>query len=96
VAVADSLFLVDTAVARAATFPRLRYMGSKHKLVPHLAALFHELGGRSAVDAFSGSGVVSYALKSLGYTVTSNDFLAFPQVIADATGRKSGRTAHDG
>jgi len=85
VAVADSLFLVDTAVARAAAFPRLRYMGSKHKLVPHLAALFHELGGQTALDAFSGSGVVSYALKSLGYAVTSNDFLAFPQVIADAT-----------
>lgn len=84
-AVAESLFVVDTAIARAAAFPRLRYMGSKYKLVPHLAALFHELGGRTALDAFSGSGVVSYTLKSLGYTVTSNDFLAFPSVIAHAT-----------
>ncbi len=62
-AIAESLFLVDTAIARAAAFPRLRYMGSKYKLVPQLASLFHELGGRTAVDAFSGSGVVSYALK---------------------------------
>lgn len=84
-AVAESLFLVDTAIARAATFPRLRYMGSKYRLVPHLAALFHELGGKTAIDAFSGSGVVSYTLKALDYAVTSNDFLAFPGVIAEAT-----------
>src|SRR6185503_2289840 len=34
---------------------------------------------------FSGSGVVSYALKCLGYRVTSNDFLAFPASITRAT-----------
>jgi DNA adenine methylase/adenine-specific DNA-methyltransferase len=85
VVVADSLFLVDTAIARAAAFPRLRYMGSKYKLVPQLAALFRELGGRTALDAFSGSGVVSYTLKALNYAVTSNDFLAFPRAIAEAT-----------
>jgi adenine-specific DNA-methyltransferase len=70
---------------RVAAFPRLRYMGSKYRLVPHLAQVFTELGGRTALDAFSGSGVVSYLLKTLGYQVTSNDFLAFPSVIAAAT-----------
>ena len=71
--------------SRVPSFPRLRYMGSKYNLVPQLADLFTELGGRTALDAFSGSGVVSYTLKCLGYGVTSNDFLAFPSVIADAT-----------
>lgn len=66
-------------------FPRLRYMGSKYRLVPYLAEAFTELGGRTALDAFSGSGVVSYLLKTLGYQVTANDFLAFPSVIARAT-----------
>src|SRR5579863_10711205 len=66
-------------------FPRLRYMGSKYRLIPHLAEVFTELGGRTALDAFSGSGVVSYLLKALGYQVTSNDFLAFPAAIARAT-----------
>lgn len=75
---------VERAVAAASNYPRLRYMGSKYRLVPHLAALFDELGGETALDAFSGSGVVSYALKSMGYAVTSNDFLAFPGIIADA------------
>lgn len=84
-AVAESFFPVESAIARASAFPRLRYMGSKYKLVPHLATLFHQLGGTTALDAFSGSGVVAYMLKALDYAVTSNDFLAFPQVIAEVT-----------
>jgi adenine-specific DNA-methyltransferase len=80
---------VDTraslAADRASAFPRLRYMGSKYRLVPHLAEVFTGLGGGTALDAFSGSGVVSYLLKALGYRVTANDFLTFPSVIARAT-----------
>jgi DNA adenine methylase/adenine-specific DNA-methyltransferase len=72
-------------VRRAGLFPRLRYMGSKYRLIPHLARAFSELGGATALDAFSGSGVVSYLLKTCGYQVTANDFLAFPAVIARAT-----------
>jgi adenine-specific DNA-methyltransferase len=72
-------------VAQVAAFPRIRYMGSKYRLVPHLAALFDELHGRTVLDAFSGSGVVAYLLKALGCSVTTNDFLAFPTVIAQAT-----------
>lgn len=72
-------------LGRVGEFPRLRYMGSKYRLVPGLARVFSELGGRTALDAFSGSGVVSYLLKTLGYQTTSNDFLAFPSVIARAT-----------
>ena len=60
-------------------------MGSKYRLVPYLAGVFAELGGQTALDAFSGSGVVSYLLKTLGYRVTANDFLTFPSVIARAT-----------
>jgi adenine-specific DNA-methyltransferase len=76
------------AAARAGAFPRLRYMGSKYRLVPHLAEVLAGLGGtpgRTALDAFCGSGVVSYLLKTLGYRVTANDFLTFPSVIARAT-----------
>lgn len=76
---------VAAAVARAAAFPRLRYMGSKYRLVPQLAEVFDEIGGMTALDAFSGSGVVAYALKALGYQVTTNDFLTFPSIIAAAT-----------
>ena len=81
---------VGGAIARAAAFPRLRYMGSKYKLVPQLAETFAEIGGTTALDAFSGSGVVGYALKALGYQVTTNDFLNFPSIIAAATVENQG------
>src|SRR5713226_8551226 len=71
--------------SRVSEFPRLRYMGSKYRLVPYLAEVFTELGGGTALDAFSGSGVVSYLLKTLGHQVTTNDFLTFPTSIAQAT-----------
>jgi len=72
-------------VSQVRAFPRLRYMGSKYRLVPDLAETFAEVGGQTALDAFSGSGVVSYLLKTLGYQVTANDFLNFPSVITRAT-----------
>jgi len=73
------------ALTRTASFPRLRYMGSKYRLTPHLASIFEEVGGGRALDAFSGSGVVSYLLKAQGFQVTSNDFLDFPAAITSAT-----------
>ncbi|MEU2013940.1 DNA adenine methylase, partial [Nocardia sp. NPDC019302] len=60
-------------------------MGSKYRLVPYLADVFDSVGGETAVDGFSGSGVVSYLMKRMGYSVTSNDFLNFPTAIATAT-----------
>lgn len=76
---------VDVALTRARQFPRLRYMGSKYALLPDLARVFDRVENRTAIDAFSGSGVVSYLLKCQGFSVTSNDFLNFPTVIAHAT-----------
>ncbi|MBO0802594.1 MAG: DNA adenine methylase [Nocardiopsaceae bacterium] len=69
----------------AALYPRIRYMGSKYKLLPHLAEVFAEVGGTTALDAFSGSGVVSYLLKRQGFAVTANDMLEFPGALATAT-----------
>lgn len=60
-------------------------MGSKYRLLPHLASTFEEIGGTTALDAFSGSGVVSYLLKRQGFQVHSNDYLGFPATLATAT-----------
>jgi adenine-specific DNA-methyltransferase len=81
----EPLPVISGPVDRVASFPRLRYMGSKYRLIPHLAAVFTEIGGRTALDGFSGSGVIAYLLKALGYQVTAADFLNFPSVIARAT-----------
>jgi len=69
----------------AALFPRVRWMGSKYRLLPHLASTFEEIGGSTALDAFSGSGVVSYLLKRQGFQVHSNDYLGFPATVAKAS-----------
>ena len=74
----------DAAALTASLYPRIRYMGSKYKLLPHLADVFAEVGGRTALDAFSGSGVVSYLPKRQGFAVTANDMLEFPGVLASA------------
>src|SRR5258708_10422939 len=75
---------LDAAARTAALYPRIRYMGSKYKLLPHLAEVFAEVGGQTALDAFSGSGVVSYLLKRQGFSVTANDMLEFPGTLAAA------------
>lgn len=41
----------DAAALTASLYPRIRYMGSKHKLLPHLAEVFAEVGGQTALDA---------------------------------------------
>ncbi|MBI4607090.1 MAG: DNA adenine methylase [Planctomycetes bacterium] len=60
-------------------------MGSKHRLLPWIAGHLRRLSFESALDAFSGSGCVSYLLKCLGKQVTSNDFLLFASALARAT-----------
>ena len=65
-------------------FPRFRYMGSKFRLLEWLHASFSDLEFESCIDAFSGSGAVSYLLKSMGKKVVSNDSLNFPRVLGGA------------
>ena len=76
---------LDGVLAQVAAYPRLRYMGSKYRVAPYLLDVFAGLDFNSAVDAFSGSGVVAYALKAMGKSVTANDFLTFPATVARAT-----------
>jgi len=68
-----------------AAFPRFRYMGSKFRLRPWIYETFQGLDFETATDAFSGSGMVSYLLKSMGKQVRANDTLAFPSVLTAAT-----------
>lgn len=78
------LGVADRAPARTRAYPRLRYMGSKYRVMPHLTRIFSTLSFDRPLDAFSGSGVVGYALKEMGKQVATNDFLSFPATIATA------------
>lgn len=76
---------VADALARTAAYPRLRYMGSKYRVVPAIVEVVSTLRGNRVLDAFSGSGVVGYALKAIGKEVATNDFLEFAAVVSRAT-----------
>ena len=58
-------------------FPSSRYMGSKHAILPFIHEVMSELDFTTVLDACSGSGAVSYLLKTMGKSVTSNDMLSF-------------------
>jgi adenine-specific DNA-methyltransferase len=70
---------------RVAEFPELRYMGSKHRLLPWIHGVLRTLPFVTAADPFVGSGCVAYLLKAMGKRVVASDFLNFPAVLAAAT-----------
>jgi adenine-specific DNA methylase len=70
---------------RAAAYPELRYMGSKHRLLPWIHSTLRMLDFDTAADPFVGSGCVAYLLKCMGKSVIASDFLNFPVVLARAT-----------
>lgn len=74
----------DAVLEQVARYPRIRYMGSKYRVMPHLVEVFEQLPFETVLDAFSGSGVVAYALKCMGKAVTTNDYLNFAATIARA------------
>ena len=58
-------------------FPQTRYQGSKLKLIDWIRLAVEDLKFDSALDAFGGTGVVSYLFKQMGKAVTYNDNLKF-------------------
>lgn len=66
-------------------YPELRYMGSKKRLLPWIDQVMAGFDFDSVLDAFSGTGCVSYLMKARGHRVISSDFLNFTSVVARAT-----------
>jgi adenine-specific DNA-methyltransferase len=61
--------------------PSTRYQGSKLKLLDWIWRNVREIPFQSALDAFGGTGVVSYLLKDRAKQVTYNDSLKFNHLI---------------
>lgn len=70
--------------ARAGSYPELRYMGSKNRLLPWIHGVLAKLSFDTAADPFLGSGCVAYLMKAMGKSVRGSDFLNFPVVLANA------------
>ena len=69
---------------QATLIPPTRYQGSKRKLCTWIASRLAELEFYAALDAFGGTGSVSYMLKARGKQVTYNDLLRSNEQIAIA------------
>jgi DNA adenine methylase len=69
---------------QAMQYPSTRFMGSKNKLLTEIWAVASQFKFDTAIDLFSGSGVVSYMLKSHGKAVVSNDYMAMSATYAKA------------
>lgn len=69
---------------RISTFPLMRYMGSKSRLLPWISEVLQGLEFHTVLDAFTGSGAVAYLCKAMGKRVLTNDFLHFPHVLTKA------------
>ena len=65
-------------------YPATRYMGSKSKLLHQIWAVASQFNFDTAVDLFSGSGIVGYMFKAQGKKVISNDYMAMAATFTKA------------
>jgi DNA adenine methylase len=70
-------------------------MGSKRALLPFILRHIEKLEFSRALDAFSGSGCVAYALKNNGAEIHTNDFLRFAYQTARAVVENNTTTLTD-
>jgi len=70
--------------AKGPKFPTTRYQGSKRKSVDWIWELLSKINFETALDAFGGTGCISYKLKQVGKSVTYNDSLNFNYQIGKA------------
>lgn len=76
--------LPDLIPNQVEKYPSTRWMGSKSKLLPHIQEITKNLVFDSAMDLFSGSGIVGYLFKSLGKEIISNDYMALSATFSKA------------
>ena len=80
---------------QARMYPTTRYMGSKRKLLGEIWRVTSQFDFRSALDLFSGSGVVGYMFKSMGKSVCCNDYMAMAATFSKAMVENNATTLTD-
>src|SRR6266566_9148204 len=73
-------------------YPPTRFMGSKQGILRAIWEAVKHLPFTTVLDAFSGSGCVSYMFKGQGKAVISNDFLKYSYHMVNALVANSGET----
>ena len=82
----------DPVAEEALAYPPTRFMGSKEKLLPYIQDVASHFQFNTALDLFSGSGVVGYLFKTMGKQVISNDYMAMCATLAKAMIENNGHT----
>lgn len=79
------LFDTDPLLARSVLpkFPSTRYQGSKRKILAPLTSALQKIPFNSALDLYSGSGVVTLLLRHLKKNVDANDFQLYSRNTAN-------------
>lgn len=80
----SQLSLFTEQVPHIAKFPSTRYQGSKQKFADWIWECIKHIPFNSALDAFGGTGSISFRLKEEGKRVTYNDILPFNSIIGKA------------
>lgn len=81
---ASQLSLFTEYIPTIAKFPSTRYQGSKQKFADWIWECIKDIPFDSALDAFGGTGSISFRLKEEGKQVTYNDILPFNYIIGKA------------
>lgn len=85
----DTSFCVPEESTSSTTFPSTRFYGSKRRQLAWLQTELSRVQGHTALDAFGGTGAVSFLLGELGFQTTYNDIFEFNNISAKAIFSKS-------
>ena len=80
----SQLSLFSDYIPTIAKFPSTRYQGSKQKFADWIWECIKDIPFHSVLDAFGGTGSISFYLKEKGKQVTYNDILPFNHIIGKA------------
>jgi adenine-specific DNA methylase len=80
----NSQLVIEEFVDQFSRFPGTRYMGSKNKIIHDIWNIMKDYEFKSFFDAFAGSNVVGYFMKTKGKQVITNDFLRFSYITSTA------------
>lgn len=79
------LHVVDAPLPKQVSqYPSTRFMGSKSKLLSSIWSIASQFSFDTAVDLFSGSGIVGYMFKAQGKAVISNDYMHMSSMFTKA------------
>lgn len=81
---------------QSSKFPVTRFMGSKQRLLSDIYSILKRVEFDSALDLFSGSGVVGYLIKSMGKRVVANDYMHMNYLAARTLIVNNGMTLDTG